>query len=92
MGPPLVGSRINPSLTPSESTIDFKLQEEYCERWVADAGEIRLMLLCENASLSRLSIRIFVVPASGNHNNQELKTRSRTNPIDPGGLYHIETI
>jgi hypothetical protein len=28
------------------------------------------MLLCENASLSRLSIRIFVVPASVTHINQ----------------------
>lgn len=69
----------------------FKLQKEYCERRVADAGEILLMLLCENASLSRLSIRIFVVQAFRTTKSTRT-SQNCTNPIDRRdyNTYHFE--
>ena len=38
--------------------IELKLQKERSEQWVSDAGELLLMLLCDVASLIRLSITI----------------------------------
>jgi len=36
----------------------LKLQRECSEQWVSDAWELFLMVLCDIASLSRLSITI----------------------------------
>ncbi len=38
--------------------IELKLQKECSEQWVSDAWELLLMLLCDIASLIRLSITI----------------------------------
>lgn len=36
----------------------LKIQWDWCERWISDAGKSSLMLLCDVASLIRLSITI----------------------------------
>jgi hypothetical protein len=36
----------------------LKIQWDWCERWMSDAGKSSLMLLCDVASLIRLSINI----------------------------------
>ncbi|HYN24845.1 MAG TPA: hypothetical protein VES69_07355, partial [Pyrinomonadaceae bacterium] len=49
--------------------VALKLQWDLCERWISDAGNSSLMLLCDVASLIRLSITFVVceLHAAGKH-------------------------
>jgi hypothetical protein len=65
--PPVMRKATNPSESERiainrlvEFDVRVKLQEERCEQWVSDAGGLPSLLLCDNASLSRLSITISV--------------------------------
>lgn len=65
--PPVMRKVTNPSESERiainrliEFDVRMNLQEERCEQWVSDAGELPSLLLCDIASLSRLSITISV--------------------------------
>ncbi len=68
---------------------ELKLQWDLCERWISDAGKSSLMLLCDVASLIRLSITIGGLRTSRFWKTLVNKSyRDRTGAAIAGRLYH----
>ena len=66
-----------------EFAFRVNLQEERCEQWVSDAGRMISLLLCDIASLSRLSITSIWQPAARPQMvNLNRSLRSRTCEAD----------
>ena len=70
----------------AEFVLDVKLQEECCEQWVSDAGKVLSILLCDFASLIRLSITIRLLA-----NSQTPGKQWNTLGCLRGELYHSES-
>jgi hypothetical protein len=69
-----------------EFAFRVNLQEERCEQWVSDAGRLISLLLCDIASLSRLSITFDLAAGFETANGQPEPFIKK--PYLRGGLYH----